>query len=476
MGTVLGAAASVERRGVVTIPPESLESTLEDLESFLQPYLPLFGREERRVLAARAVRGLLSSLPRKSAEPLAYFFDQPRRAMQRFVGAGEWDDGLILDQVCGEVAQELGSVDGVFIVDKTAFAKKGDKSVGVARQWSGRLGKIDNCQTGVFLTYASRKGHTLVDRRLYLPEAWAKDKARRELCHVPKDVVFCTSWELADELIMSRAATLPHSWIVGDEEFGRPGEFRDRLMDRGEKYMLEVPSDLHIVDLWQRPHPGRRPDPAEAREWADSQPPKNWKLFTVRNTTKGPLQVRAAWTRVMTNRKPGTKKGDWSREEVLLVIQTLGQRPETKYFLTTAGDTTLAERVQVACTRWKIEDTFERAKQEVGLAQYEVRSWTGWHHHMTLGLLALWFLTLQHLRLRPAFPPSDRLPDAAVRGRTPRRTTPEADPGSHRRASEPSTHTERTSPAAPPRSRSRTAQSDVDRKSLVGGVLLEDGI
>lgn len=453
---------------MVQIPAKAFLSALDDLDVFLQPYLPLFGREECRDNGSRAIRALLSNLPRKSAEPLAYYHDLPRRAMQRFVGAGTWEDEPILDVLCNEVAQDLGDKDGVFIVDKTCFAKKGDKSVGVARQWSGRLGKVDNCQSGVFLTYASRKGHTLVDRRLYLPEDWAKDKARREIAHVPKDVVFATSWELADELISLRSVVLPHGWIVGDEEFGRPGEFRDRLRDRDEKYMLEVPSDLHVRDLGQRKHAGRRPDAVEAREWTDSRSPRDWKLFTVRDTTKGPLQVRATWTRVMTNRRPDTKKGDWSREEVLLVIKTLGQRPETKYFLCTVGENiSLEERVQVACTRWKIEDTFERAKQEVGLAQYEVRSWTGWHHHMTLGLLALWFLTRQHLRLRPSFPPSDSLPDAVLRGRPSGEPTPPSDTRQNRRAGQPPAHAKRTGAASPPRSRSGAARRPKNTESLV---------
>jgi SRSO17 transposase len=206
------------------------------------------------------------------------------------------------------VSEELGGNDAVLIVDRTGFSKKGDKSVGVARQWNGRLGKVDNCQSGVFLSYASRKGHVLVDCRLYLPEEWAKNKARRQACYVPDDVEFRTGWELADEMVASSSSTLPHSWIVGDEEFGRPGEFRDRLALRHEKYMLEVPSDTHVRVLGKASHPGRRPDPVPASDWAQALPSSEWNLYTVRDASKGPLQVRVVWTRVVTTGTPGSER------------------------------------------------------------------------------------------------------------------------------------------------------------------------
>jgi SRSO17 transposase len=393
--------------GVVDIDPEVLAPMLDDFQTFVQPYLRLFGRSQVRENAERAIRGMLSDIPRKSAERLAEFNGQPRRAMQRFVGAGPWKDAPFVDRLCSEVAHEIGQPDGVLIVDPTSFAKKGDDSVGVKRQWCGRLGKTENCQVGVFLSYASKEGQTLVDYRLYLPEEWAADKARREACYVPEEVTFRTTWELADELIANRASTLPHSWVLGDEEFGRAGELRDRLAARGERYMLDAPSDVHVRILGQGARRGRRPDPVPARDWVGELKDRDWTLFTVRDGTKGPLQVQVAWTKVVTNRAPGKKKGDWSRNEVLLVVRTLGQQPQTKYLLTNADSKTvpLSVMVQAACTRWRIEDCFERAKGEVGLHHYEVRSWTGWHHHMTLGLIGLWFLTLQHSKVRKRFPP-----------------------------------------------------------------------
>lgn len=394
------------RPGVVRVDPDALVPIVSEFRSFIGPYLPFFGREEARHNGAAAVEGLLSNIPRKSAEPLAYFHDLDRKAMQRFIGAGPWKDELVRGELLSEVADELGSDDAVLIVDRSYFTKKGEQSVGVARQWNGRLGKVDNCQTGVFLSYASSKGHALVDCRLYLPQDWADDEDRRLACRVPRDVVFRTGWELADEMVQRTSPVMPHAWVLGDEEFGRPGEFRDRQDARDEKYMLEVPSDTHVRVLGKTPHPGRRPNPVAAADWLKALPAGAWTIYTVRNASKGPLQVKVVWTRVVTNRAPDKKKGDWSREEVLMVVRTLDQRPVTKYFLSTPNPTIrLTERVRVACTRWRVEDCFERAKQEVGLAHYEVRSWTGWHHHMTLALLAAWFLLRQHRRLVELFPP-----------------------------------------------------------------------
>lgn len=406
------------QRGVVEVPAKALVPLVGNLKDFLVPYLPLFGLKERQVNATRAVQGFLSNIPRKSAEPIAEFHGVPRRAMQKFVGAGPWDDAFIVDRLNEEVSDVLGEDEGVLIVDPSGFPKKGEHSVGVARQWCGRLGKVENCQVGVFLSYASSKGHTLIDERLYLPEDWANDEDRRAECYVPGSVVFRTSWELALELIGDRASAMPHSWVAGDDEFGRVGEFRDRLTARSERYMLDIPSDTHGQIIGQKPHAGRRPNPVCVSTWMKSLKRRDWDAFTVRDGTKGPLQVQATWTRIVTNRRPDKKKGDWSRDEILVVVRTAGQKPETKYCLTNAEPgTPFEDLVKAACTRSRVEDCIERAKGEVGLAQYEVRSWTGWHHHMTLGLLSLWFLVKEHHRLRRLFPPLHGSASPLLRGR-----------------------------------------------------------
>ena len=303
--------------------------------------------------------------------------------------------------------------------------------MGVKRQWCGRLGKVENCQVGVFLAYASREGHTLVDERLYLPEEWAQSPSRREKCYVPETVEFRKAWELADELVAARSSSLPHGWILGDDEFGRVTQFRDRLAARSERYMLDVPSNTHVKIRGQKPHVGRPPDPIEAREWAGRLTKANWRLYTVRNGAKGPYQVEVAWTRVDTKRDPAKKKSPWDREETLLVVRTVAQKPEIKYCLSNAAlDVPIEDKVQAACSRSKIEDCLERAKGEVGLDEYEVRSWTGWHHHMTLGLLALWFLVKEHRRLKRRFPPLHGSAGALHRRRaTPRSRTGCTDSG-----------------------------------------------
>jgi SRSO17 transposase len=466
MGTVLGRPAPAQKRGVVNVPATALVPMIKHLRRFLYPYLPLFGRSENRTNADLTIQGLLSNLPRKSVEPLAEFHDVPRRALQRFVGAGSWRYGPLIDLLCEQVARELGRPDGVLIIDPTSFPKKGTDSVGVARQWCGRLGKVENCQVGVFLSYASSEGHTLIDERLYLPEEWCGDAARRERCYVPEGVVFRTSWELADEMLAARAPSIPHAWILGDDEFGRPGEFRDRLDTRGERYMLDVPSTTSVKVLGQVPHPGRRPNPVHASAWAEALEPKDWTLYTVRDGAKGPLQVEAAWTRVLTNRAHEGRKPNWSREEILLVIRTVGQCVETKYLLTNAGvDCPLEEKVRAACTRWRVEDCFERAKGEVGLAQYEVRSWTGWHHHMTLSLIALWCLVLEHRQMRRPFFPLHRSAGALLHWRVPAR------PRSGRRRAggqdQPETDAERTGADSTLGPSARTARGQANSASVV---------
>jgi len=394
-------------RWVVEVNPKVLVPSLARLREHLRGYLPLFGgRSEVRDNAKMVLEGLLTDLDRKSVEPIAEFHNKPRRDLQRFVGAGGWRDAPLVDRLVEEVGNELGCEDGALIVDGTGFVKKGTESVGVKRQWCGRLGKIENCQVGVFLAYASREGHTLVDERLYLPEEWVNSTARREKCYVPETVLFRTAWELADEMIAARSGSLPHSWVLGDDEFGRVTAFRDRLSARGERYMLDVPANTHVRIRGQNRHAGRPPDPIEARQWAARLKKKDWKLYTVRGGAKGPHQVEMAWTQVDTHTDPDDENSPWDREETLLMIRTVAQQSDIKYCLTNAElEVSIEAKVQAACSRSKIEDCFERAKGEVGLADYEVRSWTGWHHHMTLGMLALWFLVKEHRRLRGRFPP-----------------------------------------------------------------------
>lgn len=369
------------------------------LSAFAARYKPLLARSDQEVHLGVYLEGLLSGLERKSIEPIANAHDIYRRPLQHFVGAGKWSDRDLRAEMQRHVVREVGSPDGVLVIDGSGFAKKGEESVGVARQWCGRLGKVDNCQIGVFLAYSAPGGSALLDADLYLPANWADDPVRRAKTHVPPDIEFQTSWELADALLQRVGPLMPHAWVVGDDEFGRPSEFRDRLADRGERYLLEVPSNTSV----RRPPrwPGRKARWGSVARRKAKHPREKWVRLTVRDGDKGPIEVFAFCTRVETKR---TGKGARPREETLLVMRTITDS-QTWYLLAPAGtklDT--ASLVQVASHRHHIEQLFGMAKGEVGLDHYEVRSWVGWNHHITLSMLALWFLVVERRRLGKKLP------------------------------------------------------------------------
>lgn len=368
------------------------------LSRFVERYKPLLARSDQEVHLDVYLEGLVSGLERKSIEPIATAHGLYRRPLQHFVGAGKWSDAEMRGEMQRHIVDEIGDPEGVLIIDGSAMPKKGEESVGVGRQWCGRLGKVDNCQLGVFLAYSAPGGMTLLDGDLYLPEDWAGDLTRREKAYVPTDVEFQTSWQLADALLRHVGPHVPHVWVVGDEDFGRPSEFRDLLADRGERYLLEVPSNT----LVRRPPswPGRKAKWGTVARRKAQHSLEKWTRIQVRDGEKGPIEVDAFCTRVETKRK-----GAPAREETLLVMRTVN-RSQTWYFLAPKDiklDTTCL--VRVASHRHHIEQVFEMAKGEVGLDHYEVRSWVGWHHHIALSMLALWFLVLERRRLGKKLPP-----------------------------------------------------------------------
>jgi SRSO17 transposase len=395
----------------------------EQLTDFLQRYLPVFGRKEQRGHAARLVQGRLSGLERKTTEPIAIQAGEHRKPLQNFVGAAPWDDEALMAEVRRHVRAELADPEAVLVLDNSAFVKKGTDSCGVDRQWCGRLGKVDNCQVGVFLVYAARGGNAPLGRRLYLREAWAADARRRHQCHVPAEVTFQEKWQIGAALL-AQAEELPHGWVAADDEFGRVTAFRRLLRQRRDRYVLDVPAATWVRDLEARvrrrpgqPRRNRQPRFERADQWAARQPPSRWQRLRVRDGEKGPLTVDALCVPVHT-------KADnrvCTDEERLLVIRTPGATPELSFAVCAADRRVpVAELARVKLQRHRIEEVFAQAKGEVGLGHYEVRSWVGWHHHMTLSLLALWFLVLERRRLggknpgpngRPGAP--DRHPFAA---------------------------------------------------------------
>ena len=259
----------------------------------MAPFVRTFCRQEPAQHAHTYVYGLLSELERKNVASIAYRFGQDRLPLQRFVGWAEWDDALLRQELTRQVAQHLGQPDGVWVVDPSAFPKSGTDSVGVARQWGGRLGKVDNCPVAVYLGYVSGEGHTLVDMRLSLPETWTQDRARLDEPGVPTDRRgYRSRHQLALDLLEHNGASLPHAWIAGDDAMGRPYWFRRRLARLGERYLLAVPGNTLMRDLEASPPPSsgreRRPQrPWQGLDrWRTSLPEEAW-------TTEYPTSVMA---------------------------------------------------------------------------------------------------------------------------------------------------------------------------------------
>jgi SRSO17 transposase len=387
------------------VSPADVLGCRRRLESFLQRYLPRFYRVEQHELARAVLQGKLSNLQRKTSEPIAAQAGRHRKPVQHFVGAGCWDDEGVMAELRQHVAEELADAEAVFVLDPSAFPKSGADSCGVARQWCGRLGKVENCQLGVFLAYVSHRGQALVDRRLYLPPDWAADAQRRQQTHVPQEVPFQESWRIGLELLDRSGAELPFAWVAGDDEFGRCTEFRAQLRLRRLRYVLDVPCNTLIRALDEAPAPGRRRPPwRRVDEWAALQPRRRWRKVRLGNGSKGPKVVWAAEAWVQTKDEDGCV----GPRERLVVLRTVDQGPRSWYALSNArAEVPLAKLTAVHGRRHGAEELFGAGKGEVGLGHYEVRSWVGWHHHMTLSLLALWFLGREKGRLGGKNPGAD---------------------------------------------------------------------
>jgi SRSO17 transposase len=384
------------------VGPAVLRGMLPRLERFLEPFVvPL--TDAQATHARHYVAGLVSDLQRKNAEGIAYLHDHERQGLQKFLGQATWDERPLLTELARQVAAALGEPDGVLVFDPSAFPKQGKASVGVQRQWCGRLGKVENCQVAVYLAYASRAEHALVDGRLYLPKEWAADKGRRAKAGVPKLVRFRTRHQLALELLAEHGAVLPHAWVTGDDEMGRSSWFRSQLRQRGERYLLAVPANTAVRDLAAKPPPyhGRGPRPkapfGPVGRWAAAVPEAAWQAVEVRDGEKGPLVVQVAWGLVQAR-----TEGRVADVAEVLVVFRERQADETwkhDYLLSNAALTTpVAEYARAFKAEHRVEDSLRRAKSEAGLGDYQVRTWAGWHHHQALALVAAWFLTQETRR------------------------------------------------------------------------------
>jgi SRSO17 transposase len=433
------------------VHPSLLRDVLPRLETFLQPFVGSLRSTMQRLNTQQYVSGLLSDLDGKDVESIAYLHDRDRQCLQKFIGQSEWDHQPLLTELVRQVGTELGEMDGVLVFDPSAFAKKGSESVGVQRQWCGRLGKIDNCQVGIYLGYVSRKEHALVDVRLFLPKSWANRRKRRKKAGVPEDIRFRTRHELILEMLDERGPALPHAWISGDDELGRSSWFRRELQRRRECYALAVPSNTLIRDLRASDPPyagcGRPPQLPFLRvdRWCATVPEDAWQTIEVRDGAKGPVVVQAVRAPLVQARTAGEPS------EVVETLVVFRERQDDgtwkhDYLLSNAAlDTPLTEFARVFKAQHRIEECLQRAKGEAGLADYQVRTWEGWHHHQALSLIATWFLTQETRRGKNTDPRTDSAATASHDRRTaePPITPPLSGPRSphHESASE----TQRTS-------------------------------
>jgi len=405
------------------LAPREAKRLAAELSSYYASYAPLFARREQREWAQLYLRGQLSDLERKSVEPMV-LRERGKdlnavRAVQQFIGEGGWGDDRILERHQQMVAADLGEPDGTVIVDGSGFPKKGEHSVGVQRQYCGALGKLANCQQGVFLVYASRHGHTFLDRRLYIPKTWFDDAhaAKRRKCGLPEKLVFKTEPILGLEMIkaINQAGIVPFRWVNADEHYGMNPDFLDGVAELEKWYFAEVPAstmvwpeNVKILDagLGQtgnlkmgRPRSGPRvarnqPAAQEVRHMGAELPAQVWKRYTIKEGAKGPISADFAFVRAVRRRRrrPG--------HEVWVIFRRSASDPtEIKYYLSNApAEIAKTDLVRQAGLRWPVETAIEEAKSELGMDHYETRTWRGWHHHMTLTFLAHHFLV--HLRLK----------------------------------------------------------------------------
>ena len=356
-----------------------------ELEGLLARFGRLFVRAEPRERAGRYLEGLLAPVERKNGWQLAEAIGDARPwRTQRVLSHVLWDEEAARDLCREHVVERLGAGDAVLVVDETAFVKKGEHSAGVARQYCGTLGKVENCQVGVFLAYGSRRGHALIDRRLYLPEAWAGDAERRRAAKVPDDAPFRTKPEIA-RAMLARAldAGVPCGWVLGDEVYGADRRLRTMLEERGKPYVLTVRGNDRLEAELDG---GAGRD--EAAVLARALPPRAWRRLSAGAGTKG--ERLYDWARLRLLPPPDGGGDAPPRERWLLVRRSIADPADLAYFVVLApAGLRLLDLARVAGRRWLVEECFEAAKQEVGLADYEVRSWRGWHRHVTLAMLAL---------------------------------------------------------------------------------------
>jgi SRSO17 transposase len=426
------------RKPALNLTSRDVESMADELLTYHRLMAPSFQRREQRRWSLFYLCGQLSNLERKTSEPMILNLKGANpnavRALNQFLGEGTWNAHHILRRHQELVGQSLGDPEGVVILDGSGFPKQGQHSAGVARQYCDALGKVANCQEGVFAVYTSPRGTAFVDCRLYLHGTWFEHEARErwQKCRIPEQVAFQTEPELALEMLQELVGpgVLPFHWVMADAHFGQNPAFLDGVAALGKWYLAEVPADTRV---WLRTPavepPGRgplgrprtrprvalhAPRPHEVRQLVTCLPRRAWKRYFIKEGSQGPMVAEFAFLRVTSvrDRLPGSRI--W-----LIFRRGLGAEPELKFYFSNApASTPTREFAQLSGWRWPIETTLEEGKGEVGMDQYEVRTWCGWYHQMVQSFMAHYFL----MRLRLQFKKSPGADDGA--GACPNRECP----------------------------------------------------
>jgi len=402
------------------LTPRDVKQFVKELKAYHGRFKAAFRRPEQFKRAAIYLRGLLGDAPRKTIEPMALALGENVRTLQHFIGQSQWDTEPAVQIHQALIADTLGEADGVALIDESGVVKQGDESVGVAPQYCGAVGKVANSQVGVYLGYVSRKGYTLADSRLFLPEAWFDDDQadRRKQCGVPKDVPFQTKPQLGLELLQQAVprGSLPFRWVAADAWYGDAPAFRDGVADLGKWYFTEVACSTLV---WRRrpavvlprwagrgPHPTRlrlrTPShrPVRVDELVRRLPKAAWQRCKIKEGSQGPLVCDFAFVRITEARQNLPGPTLW-----LVIRRHVDDPTVLKFYLSNApADIAPAELVRISGMRWPIETTFEEGKGEVGLDHYETRSWAGGHHPMLLVSLAHHFLVRLRVQLNEQAP------------------------------------------------------------------------
>jgi SRSO17 transposase len=360
---------------------------IPDMETFLASFASCFARHEVRTNASRYVRGLLADVQRKNGWQLAeeVGLSDPHR-LQRLLNEAKWDDAGVRRQMRQVTIAPIGYDPGVGVLDESGFVKWGQKSAGVARQYCGRLGKVDNCQVGVYLAYVASTGAAFLDAQLYLPRVWADDRDRCQAAKIPDEVGFQTKPEIAQTMLENAwAEGIPMQWVTGDTLYGNSPGLRHNMHVHQRYYVMEI-GQHHRVTLTS----GQQ---TKLSDLPDTLASANWERLCFRLGEKGILADDWQRQRVML-----AADTDVIGEQWLLVRRSGTQQVTYRFYLSNAPlDTSLDDMVAVIHSRHLIEDLFGEAKSEVGMADYEVRHWHGWHRHMTLVMLAhTWLKLVQH--------------------------------------------------------------------------------